>query len=183
MRQYHNVLAVTLLAAVISSCSSGTEPDPVPTPTPTTAPTAGATATPTTSSTATPAPAATAPPSSDPVCDRVFTVSIKTYAVQQPNGDYRACDVGQCDDPGSGNTILRVDEFVVFDATPKNTAGQKCVSAGVPEWQIDDPSGVFARRGSSNPFLLRTDIARRGVVKLNAVIEGTVSNRLNLEAR
>ena len=74
-------------------------------------------------------------------------------------------------------------EFVVFDSTQKNAGGDLCVWITNPKWTLQDPSGVLTLRdGQNNPFLLRTDVKKKGEMSLSATVDGVVSNVLEISA-
>jgi hypothetical protein len=109
----------------------------------------------------------------------VVRYTIKVRTIDKGNFDYR--------DPfqdADGNWIVYPDEFVVFDSTQKNAAGDLCQWVRDPEWNVDDPTGVLHIRGSSQPFLLRTDVLKnKGTVQVQASIDGVKSNVLNVKAQ
>jgi hypothetical protein len=82
----------------------------------------------------------------------------------------------------NGNWIVHPGEFVVFDLTQRNGAGEKCQWIKDPEWFVNDEAGVVSLRGSSNLFLLRVDILKRGFVEIEATIDGIDTNVLTVVA-
>jgi hypothetical protein len=100
----------------------------------------------------------------------------------------RSIDIGGFNyrDPaqdGDGNWVLHPGEFVVFDLSQRNGAGEKCVWIAPPAWTIDDERGILFVRGSSNPFLLRVDIQRNGYFEVQAEIDGISTNVLTINVK
>ena len=120
-----------------------------------------------------PTPGSSTDPQSDLAPGPVYSFAIKVRTIDQGSFDYR--DPFQ--DQASGFWIVHPNEFVVFDSTQKNINGDRCKYKNDPEWFYEDPDGVFSRRGSSQPFLLRVDIVKKGLVKVWAVIDGVDSRR------
>jgi hypothetical protein len=79
-----------------------------------------------------------------------------------------------------GNWVLHPGEFVVFDLSQRNGAGQKCAWINPPEWTVEDEGGILNVRGSSNPFLLRLDVERKGYFELSARIDDIDTNVLTV---
>jgi hypothetical protein len=104
-----------------------------------------------------------------------FTIKVRSIDV---NKNYR--------DPfqdSAGRWVVYPGEFVVFDSTQKNAGGEICTWVEDPEWEIQDENGVLATRdGQNNPFLLRTDVMKKGQMSLKAVIDGVESNVLEISA-
>jgi hypothetical protein len=97
----------------------------------------------------------------------------------------RSIDIGGFEyrDPAQdedGNWVLHPGEFVVFDLSQRNGAGQKCAWIDDPVWNVDDEAGVMSLRGSSNPFLLRVDVEHKGYVEITAKIDGIDTNLLGI---
>lgn len=139
------------------------------TPTPTAAPTAP---------TPTPNPfCGGAPCPSDLAPGPVASVRIKVRTIQGPTGEYR--DIGQED----GAWIVYKGDFVVFDMDQLNGSGQKCIWIKDPTWSVDDPDRIVSQRGSSQPFLLRTDMVGEGRFTVTGMIDGFVSAPLTVESR
>ena len=166
------ILVVTLSGCGGGGSSSPTGPKPVPTPTP--------------------APQATPTPAPDPRDSLppgpVASYFVKVRSIQGPLGDYR--DIGQ--DPATGHWIVYKGDFVVFDSDQRNAAGDKCKWVNDPHWFIDGmdipeqtlhPNGIVFRKGSSNPFLLRTDMADDGEFRLMGRVDGVDSNEIIIESR
>ena len=100
----------------------------------------------------------------------------------------RSIDTGGFEyrDPGQdadGNWVLHPGEFVVFDLSQRNGAGEKCVWINPPEWTVDDEGGILNVRGSSNPFLLRVDVMRNGYFELQGQIDGISTNVLTVNVK
>jgi hypothetical protein len=109
----------------------------------------------------------------------VAKVFIKVRSIDTGNKKYR--DPFQDRD---GNWILYDGEFVVFDATQKNSAGQECKWTNNPKWTVDDPGFVFVIKGSSQPFLLRADVTKEeGDIVIHTDIDGVESNVLNVKVK
>jgi hypothetical protein len=80
----------------------------------------------------------------------------------------------------AGNWIVHPGEFVVFDLSQRNGAGEKCKWVKDPEWSVKDDGGILRVRGSSQPFLLRVDVERRGYFEVTAEIAGIKANVLSI---
>ncbi len=78
----------------------------------------------------------------------------------------------------AGNWIVYPGEFVVFDLSQRNGAGEKCQWINDPEWLVEDEDGALSVRGSSQPFLFRVDVVHKGYFELKARIDGIESNIL-----
>ncbi len=130
------------------------------------------------------------PPGSDPRANLapgpVYTARIKVRTVDQGDFNYRPIS----ENP-DGTWTVHVGEFVVFDFTQKNQAGQECQWVNDPRWFINDQSvpeggtdagGVVRRRGSSQPFLLRVDVIGEGSLRIQGTIDGVFSNFLDIRA-
>jgi hypothetical protein len=92
------------------------------------------------------------------------------YQIRQADGTYR--DKFQ---DAQGRWILHPGEFVVFDSTQLNATGDKCQWVNNPEYDLSDGAGVLNVRGSSQPFLFRVDVVRRGEIQLVSTIDGVDS--------
>jgi hypothetical protein len=107
----------------------------------------------------------------------VSTAFIKVRSIDMGNNRYR--------DPfqdREGYWVVHQGEFVVFDLTQKNASGRECKWVDNPVWDVDDPGYVFILRGSSQPFLLRTDVDKvEGFVTIQARIDGVESNVLRIK--
>src|SRR5687768_5681638 len=147
--------SVTCAATVafLAGCGGGGSPaGPGPRPTP--VPTATAAPTPT------PTPDPRANLANGPVvnyrikvrsnapCHDIENPSCSTYRpkVQEPDGAWLVCR----------------GDFLVLDSNQANSQGQECKWINDPVYSVTDPSGVFNRLGSTNPFFLRTDITAEG---------------------
>ena len=89
----------------------------------------------------------------------------------------------------SGFFIVHPGERVDFDSTQKNAGGEICQWVTDPEWTINGGAcpmeancGVIFRRGSSQPFLLKTTIQQLGTFTVQASIDGVVSNVLDMRS-
>lgn len=139
----------------------------------------------------TPAPAATPKPSPTPTPDpRIglapgpvtrYTIKVRTVN----NGERDA------EPDSSGRFIVHPGERVDFDSTQKNAGNEICQWVKDPEWTIDGgacpmetlcPGGVVYRRGSSQPFLLKTTIQQTGLFSVQASIDGVISNVLEMRS-
>lgn len=114
------------------------------------------------------------PPPSDPQAGLapgpVVRVVLYIYQIRRQDGTYR--DKFQ---DSRGRWILHPGEFVVFDSTQLNANGDKCRWVRDPQYTLTDPSGVLQVRGSSQPFLFRTDVVRQGEIQLMSSIDGVDS--------
>jgi len=91
----------------------------------------------------------------------------------------------------SGRFIVHPGERVDFDSTQKNAGGEICQWVKDPEWTIDGGAcpletvcagGVVLRRGSSQPFLLKTTVQTTGLFTVQASIDGVISNVLEMRS-
>ena len=131
-------------------------------------------------------PPVTADPRDNLPAGPVYTARVKMRSVDTGNFVYR-----DFYENGDGSWTVYVGEFVVFDFTQKNVAGQECKWVNDPVWTINDAglpegatdgAGVFRRRGSSQPFLLRVDVVGEGSVRIQGTIDGIFSNILDIRA-
>jgi hypothetical protein len=131
----------------------------------------------------TPAPGATPTPD-DPragLADGpVRSAFIKVRSIDTGNNNYR--------DPfqdRNGFWVIYNGEFVVFDLTQKNGAGQECKWVNDPSWDVEDPNFAFIIRGSSQPFLLRADADEKNVgeITVQSTIDGVDSNILKIKVQ
>jgi hypothetical protein len=81
---------------------------------------------------------------------------------------------------GDGNWVVHPGEFVVFDFSQRNGAGEKCQWIKDPEWDVTDDDGIVEVRGSSQPFLLRVDILHKGYFEVTGEIDGIKANVLTV---
>jgi hypothetical protein len=105
----------------------------------------------------------------------VTQAKIAIRSIDQGGFDYR--------DPtqdSAGNWVVYPGEFVVFDLSQRNGAGEKCQWIKDPEWTIEDEDEIVSVRGSSQPFLLRLDILHKGFFELQGHIDGIDSNVLSI---
>jgi hypothetical protein len=130
-----------------------------------------------------PAPAPTPDPRAGLPAGPVTRYTIKVRTVN--NGERDA------EQDASGFFIVHPGERVDFDSTQKNAGGEICQWVTNPEWTIDGggcpmdttcANGVVYRRGSSQPFLLKTTIERTGTFTVQATIDGVVSNVLDMRS-
>jgi hypothetical protein len=161
-------LYVATACALLLSCGGGGSPTQ-PTPTPTPAPIA----TPTPAPTPAPIPTPTPTPSPDffdtLAPGPVARYNFKLHSVRKPDGTELEEPF-----PQDNQDRYRVGpgDFIVFDSTQKNAAGEECQWINPPIWTVDDPRNVMDRRGSSNPLLLRVDIVRTGEFTVTASLDG-----------
>jgi len=99
----------------------------------------------------------------------VTRYNIKLHSVRKPDGT-------ELEEPfpqdTQGRYRVNPGDFIVFDSTQKNAAGEECQWLNDPVWKVDDPGNVMDRRASSNPFLLRVDINRTGQFIVTASLDG-----------
>lgn len=100
----------------------------------------------------------------------VARVVVYIYQVRGKDGNYR--DKFQ---DTQGRWILHPGDFVVFDSTQLNAVGEKCQWVKDPVYTLDDPDHVLNVKGSSQPFLFRTDVDRTGEIALRSTIDGVDS--------
>jgi hypothetical protein len=79
-----------------------------------------------------------------------------------------------------GRWIAKRGDFIVFDTTPLNAAGDKCRSNAPPLYRLLDSDRVFAVRNSSNPFLYRVDVVANGEAELVSSVDGIDSAPLRV---
>lgn len=103
----------------------------------------------------------------------VSRVVLYIYQIRQADGVYR--DKFQ---DSQGRWILHPGEFVVFDSTQLNARGEKCQWVRDPQYFLTDSQGVLNVRGSSQPFLYRVDVVRKGEIGLLSSIDGIDSTPL-----
>lgn len=124
---------------------------------------------------ATPAPPASADPRDNLAPGPIVRYTIKVRSIDRGGFDYR--------DPlqnADGQWVVHPNEFIVFDSTQKNANGELCRWIDPPRWFLEDPDGVLERRDSSQPFLFRADVRRRGTFRISARIDGIESNTLEV---
>ena len=80
----------------------------------------------------------------------------------------------------NGNWIVHPGEFVVFDFSQRNGAGEKCQWIKDPEWDVSDDDEIVEVKGSSQPFLLRVDILHKGFFEVTGEIDGIKANVLTV---
>jgi hypothetical protein len=80
----------------------------------------------------------------------------------------------------AGNWIVHPGEFVVFDFSQRNGAGEKCQWIKDPEWDVSDDDEIVEVKGSSQPFLLRVDILHKGFFEVTGEIDGIKANTLSV---
>jgi hypothetical protein len=105
----------------------------------------------------------------------IVRYTIKVRSIDQGGFDYR--------DPfqnADGQWVVHPNEFIVFDSTQKNANGELCKWEAPPRWFLEDGAGVLEPRESSQPFLFRADVRRRGTFKIFARIDGVESNALEV---
>jgi hypothetical protein len=175
------VLMATFLTA--GGCGGGSgSSGPTTTPTPTPA----ATPTPAPAPTPTPAPRGTPDPRTflpdGPVA--TYTVKVRTIQTCRPNANPGAnCLLrDKVQDPDGSWVICRGD-FVVFDSDQRNALGDKCKFINLPVWSVRDPDDVLDVLGSSEPFLLRTDVRKAGELSVTGSIDGIQANTLRIRSR
>ena len=130
-----------------------------------------------------PAPAPTPDPRAGLPAGPVTRYTIKVRTVN--NGERDA------EPDSSGRFIVHPGERVDFDSTQKNAGGEICQWVNNPEWTINGGTcpmesvcagGVVLRRGSSQPFLLKTTIETTGLFSVQASIDGVISNVLEMRS-
>jgi hypothetical protein len=105
----------------------------------------------------------------------IVRYTIKVRSIDQGGFDYR--------DPfqnADGQWVVHPNEFIVFDSTQKNANGELCKWEAPPRWFLEDSTGVLQPRESSQPFLFRADVRRRGTFRIFARIDGVESNALEV---
>ncbi len=79
-----------------------------------------------------------------------------------------------------GRWIAKRGDFIVFDTTPLNAAGDKCRSNLPPSYRLLDPERTLVVRNSSNPFLYRVDVVANGESELVSSVDGIDSAPLRV---
>jgi hypothetical protein len=144
---------------LLSACGGGGSPaGPGPQPTPTVNPTPSATPT--------PDPQAGLP--NGPVTRAVLYIYAQ-YANGNPNSGGTLKNKEQ---DAQGRWIARPGDFIVFDTSPFNAAGQKCRANQAPVYRLTDPNRVLQPRDSTNPFLFRVDVVNVGEIELISTVDG-----------
>jgi hypothetical protein len=165
------VAVPSALLLIASGCGgSSTEPDPVPSQ----APAPGATPR--------PAPVPTPDPRIGLAQGPIVRFTIKVRTVN--NGERDA------EQDAQGRWVVSPGERVDFDSTQKNGNNEICTWLNRPEWFLngaifpdETSTGLVYRRGSSQPFLLKLTIERRGEFAVQAEIDGVRSNVLTMISR
>ncbi len=85
---------------------------------------------------------------------------------------------GTCGPNAQPCWILFPGEFVQLDADQTNAQGQECQWTNDPTWTADDPAGAIRLRDSSQKFERRFDVVKPGDVRVQATIDGVLSNEL-----
>jgi hypothetical protein len=160
------------LVTLLAGCGGGGSPAG-PGPQPSGAPTAAPTPLPTPP----PDPQAGLPPG--PVTRTVLYI-YQQYQNGNPNSGGTLKDKAT---DAQGRWIAVVGDFIVFDTTPLNAAGDKCRSNTPPRYRMSDPDAAFDPRDSSNPFLFRVDAVRVGEVELVSTADGIDSAPLKIIVR
>lgn len=159
----HAVLIV-VAATGLAACGGGGSPAaPGPNPGPSAAPT--------------PAPTPTPDPRANLAPGPITRFTIKPRIVEP--------DVRDPAQDAQGRFILFREERVDVDGTQKNASNEICRWINPPVYfvnGVDMPfntsNGVVYRRGSSQPFLLKMTIERRGSFSVRGTIDGVDSNVL-----
>lgn len=159
-----SVLFLIATSTVFLSCggSSPSAPGPQPSPSSTPGPAP------------TPDPQAGLPPG--PVTRTVLYIH-QQYENGNPNAGGTLKDKRQ---DAQDRWIAAVGDFIVFDSTPMNAAGEKCRSSAPPRYRLRDTAGALDVRDSSNPFLYRVDAVRPGEVELVSTVDGIDSAPLRV---
>jgi hypothetical protein len=173
IRSANHVFLTAALAVSFSACGGGGSPVAPPNPGPT------ATPAPNPTPTATPDPRANLAPG--PVVR--FDIKVRSIAPCRGSVDLDCNTFRPKTQDPDGAWVVCEGDFVVFDGNQANAQGQECKWINDPVYTIDDPDGVMTRLNSSRPFLLRTNIDRRGDVRIRAVLDGIQSNPSSLLVR
>jgi hypothetical protein len=163
--------AATLGVALLFGCGGGSPTPNAPgTPPPTTA-----------------APAPTPqPPATAFDCGRttfpagpVTSYSYKLKSIRRGDETFQGPPEGDAfPTDAQGRTLVRVGDFLVFDSTQKNAAGNPSRWERDPVWQVTDPGGILRVRNDSSRetnacgFLLRVDALSRGTFSVHPVVDG-----------
>jgi hypothetical protein len=134
-----------------------------------------------------------APPAPAPAATPDPRIPLPPGPVTRYTIKFRTVNNGERDaEPdASGRLVVHPGERVDFDSTQKNAGGEICKWVNNPEWTINQqacpmestcPGGVVSRRGSSQPFLLKTTIEQTGTFTVQASIDGVISNVLEMSS-
>jgi hypothetical protein len=163
------VVVVSCLAVAACGGGSSSAPNPVPS--------QGA---------GTPSPRPTPAPTPDPRIGLAAGPVIR-YTIKVRTVDNGARDA---ESDSQGRFVVFPGERVDFDSTQKNASNEICRWETNPRWFIDganvpeeSSSGAVYRRGSSQPFLLKLTVERRGTFSVQAEIDGVRSNVLVMVSR
>src|SRR4029077_12686446 len=77
-----------------------------------------------------------------------------------------------------GRWLMNINDFIVFDSSQRNAAGELCQYHSPPVYELDDPDGIVMVRSSSNPFLFRVEVKEKGEFNLFSTVDGINSNNL-----
>jgi hypothetical protein len=162
------ILSAASLLLLSAACggSSPAGPGPNPNPLPT--------GTPTPVATPTPDPQAGLP--NGPVTRAVLYIYAQ-YANGNPNSGGTLKDKQQ---DAQGRWIARPGDFIVFDTSPFNAAGEKCRASQPPVYRLADPNGALQARDSTNPFLYRVDVVNIGEIEVISTVDGIDSTPLRV---
>ncbi len=181
-------VAVAALISVIACGGGSTTAPSAPSTTATTlaaaTPTPTPTATPTPVTVNTPAPVTCGLENMAPGPVASYRIRVKDIRRGGQNGE--TIEEANWEYDGQGRVIVHVGDFVAFDSTQKNAAGEKCQWRNDPVWSNSNP-GAFAfrersRQGTNCGFGPVGDAIARGTVSLDATLDGndaeTVVDRL-----
>jgi hypothetical protein len=174
------LVAPLLIAGACGGGSNSSGPTNTPTPTPQPVPTPTLAATPTPAPRGTPDPRDFLPPG--PVA--TYMVKVRSIQTCRPNANPGAnCLLrDKIQDPDGSWVICRGD-FVVFDSDQRNATGDKCKFINLPVWRVSDPDDILDVLGSSEPFLLRSDVRKAGELSVTGSIDGVQANVLRVRSK
>ncbi len=156
------------VVGLLSSCGGGDSPttpgSPSPTATPTPAPT--------------PTPSPTPDPQSGLAPGPVTRVTLYIYQQYHGGKPEQGGTVEQKTQDSQGRWVLHVNDFVVFDSTQRNAAGEICRYNAPPTYHLTDRSGILEVLGSSKPFLYRVEVKGKGEFELVSTVDGQDSGVL-----
>ena len=173
MRTAPKLVVALILLVFITACGGGSDSPSAPNP----------------GSTPTPAPQPTPKPNPTPKPDPRDNLAPGPVVRFTHKPRIVAPEVREAELDGQGRVVVYVGERVDFDGTQKNANNEICKWVNEPVWFVNgrnmdfgSSNGVVARRGSSQPFLLKLTIVGTGSFSVHGEIDGVTSNTLEMRA-